>query len=59
MYVIMLPDVGREEVFVVLGYIGMSTEAQDVRNQRHEILEYANSRGYRVDEFVEIEIFEP
>ena len=52
----MLPDVGREEVFVVLGYIGMSTEAQDVRNQRHEILEYANSRGYRVDEFVEIEI---
>lgn len=56
MYVIMLPDVGREEVFVVLGYIGMSTEAQDVRNQRHEILEYANSRGYRVDEFVEIEI---
>jgi DNA invertase Pin-like site-specific DNA recombinase len=41
---------------MVLGYIRVSTETQDVRNQRHEILEYANSRGYRVDEFLEIEI---
>jgi DNA invertase Pin-like site-specific DNA recombinase len=41
---------------VIRGYIRVSTEAQDVKNQRHEILEYANSRGYRVDEFVEIEI---
>ena len=41
---------------MIRGYIRVSTEAQDVKNQRHEILEYANSRGYRVDEFVEIEI---
>jgi DNA invertase Pin-like site-specific DNA recombinase len=41
---------------MVLGYIRVSKEVQDVRNQRHEILEYANSRGYRIDEFVEIEI---
>ncbi|MGD0658504.1 MAG: recombinase family protein [Syntrophorhabdales bacterium] len=41
---------------MVLGYIRVSTEAQDVKNQRHEILEYANSRGYRIDEFVEVEI---
>ena len=39
-----------------MGYVRVSTEAQDVRNQRHKILEYANSRGYRVDEFIEIEI---
>ena len=37
---------------MVMGYIRVSTETQDVRNQRHEILEYANSRGYRVDEFL-------
>ena len=39
-----------------MGYIRVSTETQDVRNQRHELLEYANSRGYRIDEFIEIEI---
>jgi len=41
---------------LVLGYVRVSTETQDVRNQRHEILEFANGRGYHVDEFVEIEI---
>ena len=46
---------GKEDV-LVLGYVKVSTETQDVRNQRHEILEFANGRGYHVDEFVEIEI---
>jgi DNA invertase Pin-like site-specific DNA recombinase len=41
---------------VVLGYIRVSSETQDVTNQRHEILEYANSRGHHVDEFIEIVI---
>ena len=41
---------------MVLGYRRVSTETQDVTNQRHEILEYANSRGHRIDEFIEIEI---
>ena len=27
---------------MVIGYIRVSTEQQDVRNQRHEILEYSN-----------------
>jgi DNA invertase Pin-like site-specific DNA recombinase len=40
----------------VVGHIRVSTETQDVKNQRHEILEYADSRGHRVDEFIEIEI---
>ena len=39
-----------------MGYIRVSTETQDVKNQRHEILEYANNRGFRVDEFIEIQI---
>jgi DNA invertase Pin-like site-specific DNA recombinase len=28
---------------MVTGYIRVSTEQQDVRNQRHEVLEFANS----------------
>ena len=48
-------DEGKEDA-LILGYVRVSTEAQDVRNQRHEILEFANGRGYHVDEFVEIEI---
>jgi DNA invertase Pin-like site-specific DNA recombinase len=47
---------GGKEDALVLGCIRVSTETQDVRNQRHEILEFANGRGYHVDEFVEIEI---
>ena len=47
---------GGKEGALVLGYVRVSTETQDLRNQRHEILEFANGRGYHVDEFVEIEI---
>ena len=41
---------------MVLGYVRVSTETQDVRNQRHEILEHANRQGYHIDDFIEIEI---
>ncbi len=41
---------------MVLGYIRVSKEQQDVRNQRHEILEYGNSHGLHIDEFIEVEI---
>jgi len=41
---------------MVIGYIRVSTEQQDVKNQRHETLEYANRHGLRVDDFVEVEM---
>ena len=41
---------------MVTGYIRVSTEQQDVRNQRHEILEFANTHKLRVDKFIQIEI---
>lgn len=41
---------------VVLGYIRVSTEAQDTKNQRFGILDYANRHGMWVDEFLEFEI---
>lgn len=34
-------------------YIRASTDKQDVQNQRHEILEYGNREGIRLDEFIE------
>ena len=41
---------------MVTGYIRVSKEDQDVRNQRHEILEFANQHDLHVDRFVEREI---
>ena len=41
---------------MVIGYIRVSTEQQDVRNQHHEILEYANQRRLHVDSFIEKEV---
>ena len=41
---------------MVIGYVRVSKEAQDVKNQRHELLEYANRRGVHIDEFVELEM---
>lgn len=38
----------------IVAYIRASTNAQDVKNQRHEILEYGNREGVRVDEFIEV-----
>ena len=39
---------------MVIRYIRVSTEQQDVRNQRHEILEFANHSKLHVDRFVEV-----
>ena len=39
-----------------LAYIRASTNMQDVKSQRHEILEYGNRNGMHVDEFIEVTI---
>lgn len=39
-----------------IGYIRVSTDRQDVKNQRHEILEDARKKDIKVDDFVEITI---
>lgn len=36
-----------------IAYIRASTSSQDVKNQRHEILEYGHREGIQVDEFIE------
>jgi DNA invertase Pin-like site-specific DNA recombinase len=38
----------------IVAYIRASTAAQDVKNQRHEILEYGHREGLAIDEFVEV-----
>ena len=40
----------------VLSYIRVSTNTQDVKNQRYEILEYARTHDLTIDRFIEIEI---
>jgi DNA invertase Pin-like site-specific DNA recombinase len=39
-----------------VAYIRASTNAQDVKNQRHEILEYGHREGVGVNEFIEVTI---
>lgn len=39
-----------------LAYIRVSTDSQDLKNQRLEILEYARKSNLNVDEFIEIEV---
>lgn len=39
-----------------IAYIRASTNAQDVKNQRHEILEYGHREGVHVNTFIEITI---
>ncbi|WP_331775030.1 recombinase family protein [Sulfurospirillum sp. 1612] len=41
---------------MTIGYIRVSTDTQNLNNQKHKILEYAQSHKMLVDEFVEIEI---
>lgn len=36
-----------------IGYIRVSTELQDFSSQKFGLLEYANSKGFQIDEFVE------
>jgi DNA invertase Pin-like site-specific DNA recombinase len=39
-----------------IGYIRVSTDEQDTKNQRHEILGHAHDKGIKVDEFISVEI---
>ena len=39
-----------------MAYIRASTDKQDIKNQRHEILEYGNREGMHIDEFIEVTI---
>ena len=39
-----------------VAYIRTSTDKQDIKNQRHEILEYGNHEGMHIDEFIEVTI---
>ena len=39
-----------------VAYIRASTIAQDVNNQRHEILEYGHREGIQVDTFIEVTV---
>jgi DNA invertase Pin-like site-specific DNA recombinase len=40
----------------IVAYIRTSTDKQDIKNQRHEILEYGNREGMHIDEFIEVTI---
>ena len=39
-----------------IGYIRVSTDSQDTKNQRHEILEFAHGKKIKIDKFIDIEI---
>jgi predicted site-specific integrase-resolvase len=41
---------------MVVGYIRVSTDKQNLENQKHKILTYAHDNKLTIDEFVEIEI---
>lgn len=41
---------------MVVGYIRVSTDKQDLQKQKHTILEYSNANKILVDRFIEIEI---
>ncbi|MGO9379447.1 MAG: recombinase family protein [Dissulfurispiraceae bacterium] len=46
----------RQKSLKTIGYIRVSSDKQDVQNQRNEILEYVNERRLRVDEWIEVEM---
>ena len=39
-----------------IAYIRASTNSQDVKNQRHEILEYGHREGIQINEFIEVTV---
>jgi DNA invertase Pin-like site-specific DNA recombinase len=41
---------------MIVGYIRVSTEQQSASNQKHKILEYAQTHKFVIDEFIEIEV---
>ena len=46
----------KQPVNKVMGYVRVSTDSQDVTNQRAAILEYANNHGFKNVEFIEVEM---
>ncbi len=47
---------GEEENTQTIGYLRVSTDEQDLGNQRLEILEYARQNNLTVDDFIEVQI---
>lgn len=41
---------------MVIGYIRVSTDKQDLDKQKHLLLEYANKHKMLIDEFIEVEV---
>ena len=41
---------------MTIGYIRVSTDKQNLENQKHKILSYAQEQKIIIDEFIEIEI---
>lgn len=41
---------------MVIGYIRVSTDKQDLDKQKHLLLEYAHKHKMLIDEFIEVEI---
>jgi len=50
--------IGKKEdsTMKTLAYLRVSTDKQDLRNQKLEILEYARDNGFKIDGFIEIEM---
>lgn len=41
---------------MTIGYIRVSTDTQNLQNQKHKILEYAHITNRKIDNFIEVEI---
>lgn len=41
---------------MIIGYIRVSTDKQNLENQKHKILSYAHDYKFQIDGFVQIEI---
>lgn len=41
---------------MVLGYLRVSKEAMELKNQKYEIMEYAHRNNLKVDDFIEVEV---
>jgi hypothetical protein len=45
-----------ENMGKIVAYLRASTDKQDIQNQKYEILDYANRRGMKIDEWMGITI---
>jgi DNA invertase Pin-like site-specific DNA recombinase len=50
------PERGSKQVSKTLAYLRVSTDKQDTKNQKLEILEYARKNDFKIDRFIEVEI---